>query len=61
MGEQSQNAEKHKLLVTSFSKLMKILRDNDVDDSGTINAGEFEKAMSQVRAKDVFKTRSNDL
>ncbi|XP_022101338.1 uncharacterized protein LOC110984974 isoform X4 [Acanthaster planci] len=48
MKEQVIKAKEHRLLVTAFFNLMNVLEENDIDQSGTINEQEFEKAMNQT-------------
>ncbi|XP_022101302.1 uncharacterized protein LOC110984947 [Acanthaster planci] len=48
MKEQAIKAKEHRLLVTTFFNLMKVLEENDIDESGTISEQEFEKAMNQT-------------
>ncbi|XP_038077328.1 uncharacterized protein LOC119745176 [Patiria miniata] len=41
----------HQTLIESFSKFFKVLRDSDIDHSGTINEQEFEKAMTKPNSE----------
>ncbi|XP_038077329.1 uncharacterized protein LOC119745177 [Patiria miniata] len=41
----------HQTLMTSFSKFLKVLRDSDIDHSGTISEQEFEMAMNKPNSE----------
>ncbi|XP_038076732.1 uncharacterized protein LOC119744725 isoform X2 [Patiria miniata] len=42
---------KHKKLMTSFSKFLKVLQESDIDQSGTISVQEFEKAVNKPNSE----------